>query len=151
MSFDGEVLSEDIMNTTALPSTARKLKEVPVAKLVENRRDAFLVLSLEHDGETVHSEHFFTEYKRCNLADATIAINVDVQEDDGTIGVTVSSDKPAFFVSLNADGIAGEFDDNCFVLLPGEPRDLVFTPKEDIDEETFTAALTINHLRATYS
>ena len=37
---------------------------------------------------------------------------------------------PAFFVWLDVPGVRGEFDDNSFTLLPGEPRTVAFAPAD---------------------
>lgn len=50
-----------------------------------------------------------------------------------------------------AFGISGEFSDNHFTLLPGEPRTLTFTPRDSkttIDD--FRKSLTVKHIRETY-
>lgn len=60
--------------------------------------------------------------------------------------VTVTTDKSAYFVWLNAKGIRGEFDDNCFELQPDSPRTIRFTPKGEVTHEEFAAALTVTSL-----
>ena len=49
--------------------------------------------------------------------------------DAGRFRVTVKVDAPVFYLSLDAEGTRGEFDDNCFALLPHEEKELVFTSK----------------------
>ena len=57
--------------------------------------------------------------------------------------VTLTTDRPAFWVWANAKGIPGEFSDNALTLVPGSPVKLVFTPKGDVTPEQFKAALTV--------
>ena len=64
--------------------------------------------------------------------------------------ITLTTDKPAFFVWVNATGVRGEFDDNSFTLLPDEPRTLTFTPKEPIDAETFRRSLSVTDLSKSF-
>ena len=64
--------------------------------------------------------------------------------------VTLTTNKPALFVNLNADGLAGEFDDNSLTLLPGQPRTLTFAPKGHVDQAAFAKALSVLHLRSTF-
>ena len=64
--------------------------------------------------------------------------------------ITLTTDKPAFFVWVNATGVRGEFDDNSFTLLPGEPRTLTFTPKEPTNAETFANSLTVTDLSKSF-
>ena len=76
-------------------------------------------------------------------------MSASARREDG-FTVKLTTDRPAFYVALNADGIRGEFDDNAFTLLPDEPRALVFAPKQKVTLRQFQAALSLNHLRATY-
>jgi hypothetical protein len=62
--------------------------------------------------------------------------------------VQLSCAKPAFFVSIQAEGIRGEFDDNCITLLPSEPRVLRFVPKEPVTLAAFQSALHMECLNA---
>ena len=62
----------------------------------------------------------------------------------------LQTDKPAFFVLVNATGIPGEFSDNCLTLLPGHIQTLTFTPKHPVTLAAFRKSLTLHHLRATY-
>ena len=61
--------------------------------------------------------------------------------------ITLSTDKPAFFVWANARGVRGEFDDNAFTLLPGRPRTLSFTSKDgEVSLDDFIKSLKASHL-----
>ena len=64
--------------------------------------------------------------------------------------VTLRTDKPAFFVALNATNIRGEFADNCVTLLPGQTWTVKFTPKQPVTLAAIKKSLTLNHLRGTY-
>jgi len=71
---------------------------------------------------------------------------------DGGLAVELSADKPAFSVWVEAFGILGEFSDNHFTLLPGEPRTLVFAPRGPAPTfADFTKSLTVNHIAKTLS
>ena len=113
------------------------------------------MLTLEAEGESVTSELFFTEYKRCEIAKA--AVRAEVTAGTGGRGITVAltTDAPAFFVSLDATGMPGEFEDNCFTLVPGAPRVVGFAPRGVGDKgrpslAEFRRALSVRHLRDTY-
>ena len=65
--------------------------------------------------------------------------------------ITLSTDKPAFSVWGEAFGIPGEFSDNHFTLLPGEPRTLTFKPRDPKTTfDYFRKSLTVKHIRETY-
>ena len=52
---------------------------------------------------------------------------------------------------VEAFGVPGEFSDDFFALLPGEPRTLVFKPRNaETTFADFRNALTLKHIRATY-
>jgi len=79
-----------------------------------------------------------------------VTVEVNAME-DGLFSIDLATNSPAFYLTLNAEGIGGEFDDNCFLLLPGEERNLVFTAKENPPTaEKMQAAIQVQHLRSTY-
>jgi beta-mannosidase len=100
-------------------------------------------LQLAFNGAT--NTHFFTEYKRCELPEPRIRVRVGAG-----FRVTLTTDRPAFFVALEAAGIRGEFADNNFTLLPGRPRTLRFHPKQAVTLAALRESLQVRHLRGTY-
>jgi beta-mannosidase len=129
-----------------VPAGAAKLvQKWKLADLTSEPAKVFLELNF---GGAVNT-HFFTEYKKCDLPQARIRTRV--ARDGAAYRVTLTSDKPAFFVAVNTTGIAGEFDDNGVTLLPGRPRTLRFVPQQPVTPAQFQRALTVNHLRGTYA
>ena len=128
----------------------------------DERNARFISLSLCYDGRTFRNEWFFAPFKACPLEKANMTVsrcsrsssessNSGASSRLGAYQVTLTTDKPAFFVWLDAPGIRGEFDDNSFTLLPGKPRTLTFTPKDAaVTPERFHSALKVMHLRETY-
>ncbi|NLY51645.1 MAG: glycoside hydrolase family 2 protein [Firmicutes bacterium] len=146
--FAGKIQKEEEYTGVAPAGGALLLAKRPLEQLASRPDEVFAFLELTGDGVQHYNDHFFTEYKRCHLPDANV--KVTAKEVDGAYQVEVSSDLPAFFVTLETRGIRGEFDDNCFTLLPGKPRTLVFTPKEAVTLKEFDDSLKVYHLRATY-
>ena len=111
---------------------------------VEERKGRFVAFEIRRARRarpTVHrNEWFFAPFKDCPVEDASITIGT---AESASCQVTLSTDKPAFFVWVNATGVRGEFDDNSFTLLPGEPRTLAFAPKGPVAAETFRRALSV--------
>jgi beta-mannosidase len=100
--------------------------------------------------ESHRNEWYFSAFKRCDLGDAAVDAIPAVRHGKWT--VTLTTDKPAFFVWANASGIRGEFSDNSFALFPGRPIVLTFTPKDPAATfDDFAKALTVRHLRQTYA
>ena len=61
--------------------------------------------------------------------------------------VTLTTDKPAFWVWMNAKGIRGEFDDNAVTLVPGQKRVFTFKPADKATTpEAFKSAFSVTHL-----
>ena len=98
---------------------------------------------------SVSNEWMFDLFMNHDLAQTDV--KATFAEKDGTFLVTLSADKPAFFVWANVWQTRGEFDDNAFTLYPGEPRTLVFTPKmPGLTLDAFKKAFSVTHLRETY-
>jgi beta-mannosidase len=149
LDLSGKVVREEKLAAKAPAGGALLLKEFPVEKLTAKPAETFMALNLESEGVTFQNDHFFTVWKALNLERADVKTGVRALK-DGRFSVTLKTDLPAFFVSPNADGLRGEFDDSCFTLLPGEPRELVFTPKQKVSVAEFIRALSVKHLRQTY-
>ena len=105
---------------------------VAVAGRLEVRADEVLELRF---GDSVNFP-VRADYKG-NLPKADVKVSVD------GFKVTLATDKPAFWVWLNAKGIRGEFDDNAVTLVPGCPRTFTFAPKDAVSPGRFKAALEV--------
>ena len=70
----------------------------------------------------------------------------NVKAEINGFSVTLTTDKPAFWVWMNANGIRGEFDDNAVTLVSGSPRTFTFKPKDAITPELFKKSFTVTHL-----
>ena len=140
-NFAGKLIRRYRLPARVVAGSAKLIRKWNVADLIADPATAFLQLTF--NGAT--NTHFFTEYKRCELARPRIRI----QARNGH-RVILRTDKPAFFVSLNATGIPGEFTDNCLTLLPGQAQTLTFKPKYPVTLAAFRKALTLHHLRGTY-
>ena len=140
-NFSGKLIRRYRRPARVAAGSAKLIKKWNIADLIADPASAFLQLTF--NGAT--NTHFLTEYKRCELAQPRIRIQVGKGH-----RVTLRTDKPAFFVSLNATGIPGEFTENCLTLLPGQAQTLTFKPKHPVTLAAFRKSLTLHHLRATY-
>jgi beta-mannosidase len=155
-SFDGSKLDTQTLTAEIAPRSACLLGKLPVSDFGTDseRQQRFLevVLTANVGGQTEkhRNEWYFDFFKRCDLGDARV--DAIPAERNGKWTVTLTTDKPAFFVWANVSGIRGEFDDNSFSLFPGRPAVLTFTPKDaQATFADFARALTIKHLRQTYA
>jgi beta-mannosidase len=149
VDFKGKTLKR-IQARVSLPKlSSRRLKVLRVEELTDDPAAAFLEVELSAGGHRSANTHFFALYKQCELGRPKITARVKAVKDG--LQVALSTDRPAFFVSLDAGGFRGEFDDNAFTLLPGKARTLLFRPaKSPADAARFKQALKIRHLRGTY-
>lgn len=110
--------------------------------------DEFLAFAWEDsEGSPMGDNDFYpVPYKAYDIPDPSIRGAWSLE--GGAAVLTLSTDKPAFFVSAEAVGV---FSDNCVTLLPGEDRKLVLdTGDETPDLKALEAALKIRHLRETF-
>ena len=145
MTFEGAAVSATDYDVTIPALGTLKIADCP------KREGTFLALALESSEGFVANEWMFDKFKDCPLADANVEAKVERKGGGGELTVTLSADKPAFFVWANANGIRGEFDDNSFTLLPDRPVTLTFTPKRSVTADEFRVALSIFHLKDSYS
>ena len=137
------------------PRSAAKVGEYPLSSFGDEaaRRGLFLRMRLDGLAGTTQAsasnEWMFDLFMNCELEKTEV--RADFAERDGRFLVTLSCDRPAFFVWANVWGTRGEFDDNAFTLYPGEPRTLTFSPKAaGLAMEEFRKAFSVTHLRETY-
>lgn len=154
MTFGGETLKAETLSTTLQPRTATLLKSCAESDFGNEgeRRNRFLVVDIETGDKgiaTYQTGWLFDTFKNLNLAEAKVQLAA--AERGGAFAITLSTDKPAFSVWVEAFGIPGEFSDNHFTLLPGEPRTLTFKPRDPKTTfDDFRKSLTVKHIRETY-
>ena len=142
-SFDGTRPEKTFRCRRMLrPESVLKLVPKDFAALTFGGTNGFFVLSLKTERGEFQNEWLPRRPKDCPLADAKIDVVFD------GLAVTLTTDRPAFFVWANVEGVRGEFTDNSFTLLPGRPKKLVFENKEDVSPEAFRRAFTVRHLRS---
>lgn len=154
VDFTGKVLKTVQFPATVKGSTSAKLRSFKPAELLGAKKpeEVFIVMELTAPGVTARNELFLTEYKKCELAKAKIAMTVTAEK-SGDFTIKLKSDRPAFFVTLDAGKIPGVFSDNVLTLLAGETRTVRFKAKgsKQISTADFRKTLDVYHLRGTYA
>lgn len=154
--FDGLPQKRFEFSASLKPGESRCLKAFKPAELAGfNPEEHFMELRLSAecaDGTALSFENtfFFDVFKHCAFRHADVKTAVKAGKDGG-FEVTLSTDRPAFFVTLDTPGIPGIFSDNSLTLLPGEPKTLVFSPKKETTAAELGKALEVNYLRKTYN
>ncbi len=140
LSFDGNVLARETLRAALPPNAATLLASRSIESFGGRAERSGRFLALEMDGAP-RNDYFFATFKDAPIPAATVTTAFD------GFRVTLSTDAPAFFVWANVEGIRGEFDDNSFTLLPGEPRTLVFFPKDaSTTPDAFRHAFSLTHI-----
>ena len=122
-----------------------------MAELAPEPEQVFAVLDLQIGDLCQRNEHVFTTWKSCQLPVAQVELAVQPMA-SGDFSIALTTDAPAFYLTVEAAGLRGEFDDNCFTLLPEETKRLVFTSKGEVPTTAaLQQALTVRHLRTTYN
>lgn len=120
-SYDGQIVSTDCIPVEIAPDS------VADAGTFTAIDGTFLVMNLVTPEEIciASNDWHFGFYKDMPLGDSEVIARTG--KTDKGWEVALSTDKPAFFVWANIEGEKGEFDDNCFTLLPGRPRTIRFS------------------------
>ena len=140
-SFDGRVLKTETFPVQLAADTAVE------AGRFAPQKDAFLVLTLSTARGVVQNDWQFGRYKDAPLAAAKVSAEVAAETEPGQFRVTLTTDRPAFYVWANVRNVRGEFSDNCLTLLPGRPVTLTFTAKDaGVTFETFKSRFSVTHL-----
>ncbi len=112
------------------------LKKITLQELGVAPDEAFLALELRAGGRVYRNELIIGALQEMR-AGKNRALGLKVAAARNGFAVTLTTDVPTFWVRLDVAGVRGEFDDNGFTLLPGEPRRVVFTPKGKLDLAAF--------------
>ena len=146
-TYGGRVVSSETKAVALPPDSASEVGEFDAdCRMGEGASDqdgqgVFLVMKLDTPAGTVRGDWHFGFFRDVPIAKARVDVRVDGYK------VTLTADKPAFYVWADAYKMGGEFSDNCLTLLPGEPVEIVYTPKVwDVSERWFRHGLSVTHL-----
>lgn len=146
VDFEGRESKKQSFKFKFNGSSAKKLTTIAIDKFVSARNQGFLYMEISGAGKgkkfTHSNEHFFTEYKRCELADAEIKYSIKTV--NGKQSVVLKTDKPAFFVNLETETY-GVFSDNSFILMPGVEKTVEYEARDNKALKT----IKVKHLKMT--
>jgi len=150
----GEIRAERRISVDLAAGAAALLETIPVAELSAAPTGEFLYLEFrgESGGTPIRcaNECFLAKYKEYRLPEPEIRSRIR-RDAAGVLHLALSTDKAAFYVFAEFKGIRAVFDDNSFTLLPDRPRDLVFRIEGEVSVEELEKALTVRHLRGSYT
>ena len=148
ISVSGEVRGLVRTGHTLDPDAAEELARFPIDKLKD---DEFLFFTWSDGNGNVigENDYFPRAYRFYDIEPAKISAEWETEA--GVPVLTLTTDKPAFFVTATTD-IPGYFSDNGFTLVPGLARKLTFTPRKGAtpDAGALAKSTRIGHLRDTF-
>ncbi len=134
--------------STVSPDSAFEVTAIDAAGLAD---DEFLFFSWrDPNGVLLGENDFFPKaYKQYEVPAADVSASWSTV--NGKPVLTLTTDKPAFFVTATAS-VPGYFSDNALTLIPGRPTELTFTPRHGnaASPAELAASLKVQHLRQTY-
>jgi beta-mannosidase len=142
-TYDGRVVRAETKAVELPPDSATEVAKFAAADGLgrSGGEKVFLVLTLKTPHGEYQNDWHFGFYKDLPIRRAKVAC----APAEG--GVTLTADKPAFYVWANVRGVRGEFSDNCLTLLPGRPRTITFARKRGGDESAKVEdRLSVTHL-----
>ncbi|MDD3161894.1 MAG: glycoside hydrolase family 2 protein [Bacteroidales bacterium] len=150
ISFEGQVLSEEMINIPIPANASSLFAEYPVESLIkeDQKRNCCLEAVVTDLGgkELTRRLFFFCKPKEMQLPVPTIAKELTCE--DGKYTLKLKSDKLVkdLFVEIPVQG--ARFSDNFFDLLPGEEKEVIITsPQLSASKKE---QVTLHHLRQTY-
>ena len=136
-TYDGQLVSAEAKRVKLPPDSSTVVSSFVQPSISSLRPPTFLVLTFKTQYGTFQNDWHFGFYKDMPIAEAKIRVDPD----DEHRKVSLTTDKPAFFVWADVRGVRGEFDDNCLTLLPGRARTIAFVEK---DHDGVAASLSKN-------
>jgi len=147
MEFSGRKIKNMDYKFKLAPLSARKVASLKPGEIAPIPNERFMSLNISAKGKgnsfEHQNEHFFTEYKRCELPDANIKCSI--KDAGGVQVITLNTDKPAFFVNMETE-TQGVFSDNSFTLLPGAEKTVTYEARDGKALKN----LKFKHLKETY-
>ncbi|MCE2570979.1 beta-mannosidase [Motilimonas eburnea] len=140
----------DIVSTTPITAISPADQSITIHRLkISHDSPTFWHIELtSEDGQTyVENDYNPQAWKSCELAAAKLDYEM-IQAEDG-FSITLSSDAPAFYVTLSCDDL-GRFSDNSFTLLPNQPRVIRYQPSQPISIDELNKKIKLQHLKSSY-
>jgi len=170
INFAGETIQERPLPVYNAGEGAHKLWETDLAKLNIPKDTVFFQGFLHIDegpsvscvrdplepDKSLETFCFLVPPKRCNLESAQITSHLSIVKNyqgEAELLLQLSTDRPAFYVSVDISGLKGHWEDNLFTLLPGTTKIIRFILEESENLpplEDCEAKLKIHHLRESY-
>lgn len=127
-TFDGQIIAAHFETDTLQANSAKKFCSVDVSEFAADfdPEKTLLYVQVLENGEIINENHyFFAPYGKLKLPEAEIAANL-VPCTENTAQLTLTADSFVWMLHLkDLEGVS--YDDNDFILLPGEKKTVTLT------------------------
>jgi beta-mannosidase len=153
INFNGDTVKKWEKYVFIPPQEKSKILNFSIDPKHPQMKDVFLTVDIDvksaNKTYTHSNTHFFLPFKNCELPPANI--KKVIMKVGNKWKIILETDKPAFFVTLDAENIPGHFTDNSFTLLPKKEKIIDFIPEQkNLTLKKLQNAITLKHLRETY-
>ncbi|MBR1911934.1 MAG: glycoside hydrolase family 2 protein [Treponema sp.] len=125
MNFAGAKIKDDVLIQKDVPSdTAFCVWQLLLSDMSVPLDTMFIYARMDCESYATDDTLFTATWKKCNLEMAHV--QYAVEERDGVLHLLLSTDKPAFYVSIETRGLRGHLSQNMMTLLPGMKTDITF-------------------------
>lgn len=149
INFAGKSINKQQLSIELNPEASTLIKEFnSKVQLPFNKEEGFLHISSNNTSLYLENTFFFTQPVHCKLEPATVNFEIKITP-SSDFSIKLSTDKPAFFVTLEILNIKGKFSENGFTLIPNQIRIVFFSPESRsmIKLKEIEASLKIYFLR----
>ena len=127
----GELLGEsNVTGSLGANASTCIVEELPEDIRIHQPKDEFIVAELEAGEHRSERTYHVADRRDWTLADVDVEVSVERTSEDN-IRVTLASDGYAHFVSVSVADPTARYSDNFVDLLPGEPRSIEISTRED--------------------
>ncbi len=137
-SYDGKTKKD---SSYSIFINAKSVREIERIK-EEDRENEFVVVTLSTNKTIEERFLLFTKPQEANIKASNSKIK-DVKKCGKDYSITLTSTNPSLFVIIDSTSIIGNFSDNYLLLLPGEEKTVLFSPKEETDIEKVKESLVL--------
>jgi beta-mannosidase len=130
IDFSGKVILTKNLNVDAPATSSNNVNVIQTQELPLQKNNLIVTASLEKDGKVVHSNILYlVKSKELNL-DMDYNLKKTVKEVNGKFLLQLQTDKLMKGVRLTTSNAKGSWSDNFFDLLPGQSKEVWFTPSK---------------------
>lgn len=141
--YDGKKQSTKYFSVKVPSMTSVKVTEISLSRIDTENLFCYAKLSSK---DTIRERTIFLDKpKNTSMEDPKISYEIS-KVNSKSVSIKVMSEKPAFWVSLDADDIPGIFSDNFIAVRPTAEKNIIFQAENEIDMDEFKSKFKIYDL-----